>query len=300
MKALEKDRNRRYATANAFARDIQRYLADEPVEACPPSAGYRLHKFARKNRRVLATTGAFVLLLAAAALASTYQAIRATLAETTAASPSPGRRPTAKPQRSATNEEKLRSDQRLYVAEMGWAQQAWRESQLDQVREHLQGVVPARPEDADLRGFEWYYLRRLCDATPPTLLRHTGTIHGMAFSPDGRRIVSVSLNDGRIRIWDAGSGRLIRSQQTTAPLCVAYSPDGRTIATGGGGDNTVHIWDAASGALVVTLSGHTSHIVSVAFNPGEAWSRPPLRTTPSSSGMPRPVGKSALCAGTRN
>ena len=84
MKALEKDRGRRYQTANGFARDIQRYLADEPVEACPPSAGYRLRKFARKNRRVLATAGAFVLLLAAAALASTWQAIRATLAETKA------------------------------------------------------------------------------------------------------------------------------------------------------------------------------------------------------------------------
>src|SRR5262249_36847274 len=49
MKALEKDRNRRYETANSFAQDIQRYLADEPVLACPPSAGYRLRKFARRN-----------------------------------------------------------------------------------------------------------------------------------------------------------------------------------------------------------------------------------------------------------
>src|SRR5262249_49339524 len=50
MKALEKDRNRRYETANSFAQDIQRYLADEPVLACPPSAGYRLRKFARRNK----------------------------------------------------------------------------------------------------------------------------------------------------------------------------------------------------------------------------------------------------------
>jgi tetratricopeptide (TPR) repeat protein/serine/threonine protein kinase len=55
MKALEKDRNRRYETANGFAQDIQRYLADEPVLACPPSAGYRVRKFARRNRRGLAT-----------------------------------------------------------------------------------------------------------------------------------------------------------------------------------------------------------------------------------------------------
>jgi tetratricopeptide (TPR) repeat protein len=60
MKALEKDRDRRYETVSAFAADVQRYLADEPVQACPPSAWYRCRKFARRNRPVLATAG-FVL-----------------------------------------------------------------------------------------------------------------------------------------------------------------------------------------------------------------------------------------------
>ena len=50
MKALEKDRNRRYETANGFALDVQRYLRDEPVQACPPSAGYRFRKFLRRNK----------------------------------------------------------------------------------------------------------------------------------------------------------------------------------------------------------------------------------------------------------
>src|SRR5262249_54192955 len=50
MKALEKDRSRRYETANGFAQDVQRYLAGEPVQACPPSVAYRLRKFARRNR----------------------------------------------------------------------------------------------------------------------------------------------------------------------------------------------------------------------------------------------------------
>ncbi len=57
MKALEKDRSRRYETANGFAMDVQRYLADEPVQACPPSAGYRLRKFARRNRSGLSVAG---------------------------------------------------------------------------------------------------------------------------------------------------------------------------------------------------------------------------------------------------
>src|SRR6266571_3190721 len=55
MKCLEKDRNRRYETANGLAMDVQRYLADESVQACPPSAGYRFRKFARRNKRTLAT-----------------------------------------------------------------------------------------------------------------------------------------------------------------------------------------------------------------------------------------------------
>jgi hypothetical protein len=50
MKSLEKDRNRRYETANGLARDIERYLADEPVTAGPPSRRYRLGKFVRRHR----------------------------------------------------------------------------------------------------------------------------------------------------------------------------------------------------------------------------------------------------------
>ncbi len=55
MKALEKDRNRRYETANGLGMDIQRYLSDEHVLACPPSAAYRLRKFVRRNKTALAT-----------------------------------------------------------------------------------------------------------------------------------------------------------------------------------------------------------------------------------------------------
>jgi eukaryotic-like serine/threonine-protein kinase len=57
MKALEKDRSRRYETANGLALDVQRYLADEPVLACPPSTGYRLRKFARRNKGGVAVAG---------------------------------------------------------------------------------------------------------------------------------------------------------------------------------------------------------------------------------------------------
>jgi serine/threonine protein kinase/tetratricopeptide (TPR) repeat protein len=63
MKALEKDRSRRYETANGFARDIERYLADEPVQACPPSSAYRFRKFTRRNKTALAIAGLVLFLL---------------------------------------------------------------------------------------------------------------------------------------------------------------------------------------------------------------------------------------------
>ncbi len=81
MKSLEKDRKRRYETANAFARDIERYLHDEAVEAGPPSTSYKLRKFARKHRAALATASAFALVLIAATLISVVSAILTSRAE---------------------------------------------------------------------------------------------------------------------------------------------------------------------------------------------------------------------------
>jgi serine/threonine protein kinase/tetratricopeptide (TPR) repeat protein len=81
MKALEKSRTRRYETASGFARDLQRYLDGDAVEACPPSGGYRLRKFIGKHRGAIATASAFAGLLIAGAGISLAMALRATRAE---------------------------------------------------------------------------------------------------------------------------------------------------------------------------------------------------------------------------
>jgi tetratricopeptide (TPR) repeat protein len=81
MKAIDKDRARRYETANGLATDIRRFLADEPVSATPPSAGYLLRKFARRNKRTLRVAAGIAVMLVAATLVSTWQAVRATRAE---------------------------------------------------------------------------------------------------------------------------------------------------------------------------------------------------------------------------
>jgi eukaryotic-like serine/threonine-protein kinase len=86
MKCLEKQRERRYETANALARDIQRYLADEMVEARPPSAGYRLRKFVRKHRAALTSAAAIAVLLVAGLSLSLWQMFQAIDAESKAVS----------------------------------------------------------------------------------------------------------------------------------------------------------------------------------------------------------------------
>jgi serine/threonine protein kinase/tetratricopeptide (TPR) repeat protein len=81
MKCLEKDRNRRYETASGLAADVQRHLSDEPVQACPPSPGYRLRKFARRNKGALLATALVMMALVAGMIGTTWGMLRATVAE---------------------------------------------------------------------------------------------------------------------------------------------------------------------------------------------------------------------------
>ena len=79
MKCLEKDRNRRYETANGLARDVDRYLSEEPIEACPPTIAYRMRKFAMRNKQALAIAvllGTVILVALAAVAGSVGWAFR--------------------------------------------------------------------------------------------------------------------------------------------------------------------------------------------------------------------------------
>src|SRR6187401_95363 len=81
MTCLEKDRTRRYETANGLAMDIQRHLNNEPIHACPPSAAYQFRKFGRRHRATLRVAAGIAALLVVATAVSTWQALRATRAE---------------------------------------------------------------------------------------------------------------------------------------------------------------------------------------------------------------------------
>src|SRR6187200_3482895 len=113
MKALEKDRSRRYESASAFAADIQRYLSDEPVLACPPTTMYRFQKFARKHKPALVTAAAIALCLILGTTVSAWQAVRATTAEAQA---------TANEQKAIENEQKANANEQKANASAAQAQ----------------------------------------------------------------------------------------------------------------------------------------------------------------------------------
>jgi WD40 repeat protein len=99
-----------------------------------------------------------------------------------------------------------------------------------------------------------------------TLTAHTNPISGVAFSPDGSSIATVSSGTN-FKIWDSNTGTLLRTISDD-PVCykITYSPDGSKIATASFG-NTAKIWDANSGALLRTLTGHLDQVLDVAFSP---------------------------------
>jgi serine/threonine protein kinase/WD40 repeat protein/tetratricopeptide (TPR) repeat protein len=125
MKALEKDRNRRYETARAFARDVERYLRDEPVLACPPSTGYRLRKFARRNRGPLAAAAFVFVVLVLGMVGTTAGLLRALAAESDANEQrdiADGQREEARQAARKEREANQRSQKRLGQAKLAQAQ----------------------------------------------------------------------------------------------------------------------------------------------------------------------------------
>src|SRR5438874_1631238 len=80
LKTLEKDRNRRYEAASGFAADVQRYLNDEPVQACPPSAGYRLRKFVRRHKGPVLAAAVVLMALVGGVVGTTWGLLRANAA----------------------------------------------------------------------------------------------------------------------------------------------------------------------------------------------------------------------------
>ena len=183
MKALDKDRNRRYPTANGLAMDVQRYLANEPVVACPPSSLYRLQKWAYRNKLVFAAAAGIAAALLAGTLVSTWQALRAKRALSGL--------------RSKSEALGLVS----YFNAMNLAFQKCQDGNFALASGLLDDCRSARGE-TDFRAFEWRYLYHLCRGNYAlTLPSHKQVVGSMEFSPDSRLLATYCW-DGKLRLWN--------------------------------------------------------------------------------------------------
>jgi WD40 repeat protein/serine/threonine protein kinase len=267
MKALDKDRSRRYETAGAFLADVQRYLNDEPVQACPPSALYRLRTFARRHRAALVAVALVGLAVLLGAVASTWFGVQALAA----AGEADRQAAEAKAAAAREAEEKEQAWQNLYLARLQLAQAAWRSGNVARLRELLEETRP-RPGQRDLRGPEWYYLWRLCHSAGTTFRASPSRIRQIAFSPDGKRLASVSidrLDPSEFKVWDPRTARELLSlseKPGSIARAIAFSPDGRLLARCEGNPRTVELWDAITGRWVRTLKC-SERACDLAFSP---------------------------------
>jgi WD40 repeat protein/serine/threonine protein kinase len=234
MKALEKDRNRRYESASALAADVERYLKDDAVQACPPSLAYRLRKLARRNKGALATAAALGVVLLVAVAAVVASALWA-------ASQADAR---ARVQADAKTE----LEYNLYLRNIPLAQDEASLSNWGAVEDLLSDC----PEP--LRGWEWNYLKRLPDAplrdATAEVDRGISTNLELAFRPDGRLLAGPGPGH-TVTVWDLATGAKNKLPgHTDRVLCVAFRPPDGDLLASAGMDGLVRFWDPAAGKSV--------------------------------------------------
>jgi WD40 repeat protein/serine/threonine protein kinase len=261
MKCLEKDRARRYATANGVARDLMRYLADKPVEASPPSRWSRFSKLARRNRALLTTTLLFSIALIAGSALSIWQAIRATRAEHL-----------AKDALALADENRRLAERHLYAFSLRQSNHAIEQGQLERAQEMLESVRSdlGGPAPAD---FAWRYLNHLAFRQIAPFVKQQTMVVRIALSPDGRTLASADTQ-GAIVLTDTASGCLRgRLDGHTAPVkLLAFSSNGNRLVSvtevpRPSGREEAWIWDIETGCRLAELdTSRPGYVLDVVFS----------------------------------
>ena len=242
MKCLEKDRSRRYDTANGLALDLGRHLHNEPVLACPPSTLYRFGKAWRRNK-VAYTAGAAVVFSLMIGLGvsvwktreaqhanrskdeardAALESARIAEQERDNARASQREAETAK---EFANQNAAAARRNLYVADINLAQQSLNQNNLGRAVRLLDRHRPKEGE-SDLRGWEWRYLWQETQGNVhETLTNRSVRGWDVSFSEDGQWM-AVGWHDGRVELWDVATRRLQRvlTEKNDGFGWVAFSP----------------------------------------------------------------------------
>jgi WD40 repeat protein len=268
LKAIEKDPGDRYASADAMAEDLRRFLDDEPILARRIGAPERYARWARRNPVIAALGGVLTALLVGVTIASVLVAGRmAALAEVNeraAESEHDAKLAVqaalmqAKAERREAERHRERAEQHLYTARIGQAEGSLRLFDSATARTLLDQCRP-EPGGPDRRGWEWFYLDQWCHPELRTIsLPTTADTQAVAVSPDGHLLAVgccnplayqagehppvpayvLSLPDGRVRHELVGHKEYV--------FAVTFRPDGKCLVTLGA-EGTIRVWDTGSG-----------------------------------------------------
>jgi len=256
MKALEKDRKRRYETASALAMDLRRHLSTEPIVARPPSKFYEFQKTVRRHKVGFAATALIIIVLFAGVVVSTWQAHLAQVAQQQAEANEQlaitAQENEAK-QREQAQKDELAARRRAYASDMNVAKLALDGDNLGRARDLLESQ---RPQDGqiDLRGWEWRYLWQQVrsDALFP-LCTHPDQISGLSVSADGKLVAIGSSHGGGVSVWDINKRHVVDVlAEDEGSVRTAFSPTEPLLAFAGATSTNcmLHFWNAETGQMI--------------------------------------------------
>jgi len=288
MKALERDRERRYGTPSDLAADLRRHLNHEPVVARPASAAYQIRKFVRRHRFAAGFIGMVIILSAVASAAALIAFHKEHEAEfqATQALQAQSRLLTQAAAQHFKDEDitsaqgiilEVLTNPRFAAVRTPAANSVFQDIRAADVQlavlsghGHTVATAAYSSDGAHIVTASNDKTARIWDARTGVQLAvisgHGGSVYSAAFSPDGTRIVTASA-DKTARIWDAHTGAqlAILSGHGDTVSCAAYSADGTRIVTASD-DKTARIWDARAGAQLAVLSGHGDSVITAAFS----------------------------------
>jgi len=265
MKCLEKDRTRRYETANGLAADLQRHLDFRPVIARPPSKLYEFQKSVRRHKFGYAAVGAVTFALALGLSISTWQFLEKNLAYNNMVEKE---RQAANALRQA-KQKSAESRERAMRLNVAYGMRLMEAGDLLSAVQWFIEALALSEGDPARAGIHRVRIGAVLRNSPRLVqlwVFNSNVVH-TAFSPDGQRIVTAH-EDRAAQLWDAHSGQRVGPPLPHARTVnwAGFSSDSRRVVTASS-DRTARIWDAASGQPVGLPIPHPGGVARAAFSP---------------------------------